>query len=307
MMRDHAIEAQDLTRWYGGRCVVDALDLSIPAGSLVGFLGRNGAGKSTTIRMLLGLVAPTRGISRVLGHDSRTLTPSVRSRIGYVAESHPVVPWMTVAEFGRYQADGQPRWRQDVFTGVLSHFDLLPSTQAKHLSRGERAGLSLACVLAADPELLILDDPTLGLDPVARHHLLEALIYLTRRSGRTILLSSHSIADVERIADRLLILDRGRLKAWCTVDDFRAKVRCWRLAYAGDPPAAPMLPGLLRIRRDPGSLEVTLVNQTPDAAAIAALARANSAREIPLTLEEAFIAYVGERREARRFLDGGAA
>lgn len=306
-MTSYAIEAEDLTRWYGSRCVVDGVDLTIPAGSLVGFLGRNGAGKSTTIRMLLGLVAPTRGSCRVLGHDSRTLLPAVRARIGYVAESHPVVPWMTVAEFGRYQADGQPRWRDDVFRGVLSHFEIAPGTRARHLSRGERAGLSLACVLAADPELLILDDPTLGLDPVARHHLLEALIYLTRRSGRTILFSSHNIADVERIADRLLILDRGRLKAWCTVDGFRAAVRCWRLEFAGEPPATLTLPGLLRLRRDPAALEVTLVNQEADAAAIAALTGAAVAREVPQTLEEAFIAYVGDRREARRFLEGGAA
>jgi ABC-2 type transport system ATP-binding protein len=183
-MSDLAIETRDLTRWYGGRCVVDALDLAVPAGSLVGFLGRNGAGKSTAIRMLLGLVAATRGSARVLGYDSASLPPEARARIGYLAESHPVVPWMTAAEFGRYQADGQPRWRDEVFRGVLSHFDIAPGTRAKHLSRGERAGLCLACVLAADPELLILDDPTLGLDPVARHHLLEALVYLTRRAGR---------------------------------------------------------------------------------------------------------------------------
>jgi len=302
-----AIESHDLTRWYHGRCVVDGLSMRIPDGKLVGFLGRNGAGKSTTIRLLLGLIAPTRGWCTVLGQHSRSLEPAVRGRIGYLAESHPVVPWMTAAQFGSYQSYGQPRWRASIFTSVLSHFDITPSTKSGHLSRGERAGLTLACVLAADPEVLILDDPTLGLDPVARMHLLEALVYLTRRTGRTILLSSHNIQDIERMADTLLIIDHGRQKAWCSIDTFRTAVQRWRLTYSGAPPVLPDLPGLLQVRRDPTSYEITLANSSSTGPELASMTGADSAQSVELTLEEAFVAFVGERRDARRFLDDGAA
>jgi len=147
LLGENVIEARGLTRYFGGRCVVDTLDLAVPRGCIFGFLGRNGAGKSTTIRMLLGLLAPTRGSASVLGFDSRALPPDVRARIGYLAEGHHVYGWMSVAECGRFQSAFYPRWNDRVFQSVLSHFGLKETARAGDLSRGERAGLCLALTL----------------------------------------------------------------------------------------------------------------------------------------------------------------
>jgi ABC-2 type transport system ATP-binding protein len=186
MIESTVIRTRGLTKYFGAKCAVRDLDLEVPRGCVFAFLGRNGSGKSTTIRLLLGLLQPDRGSSTVLGCDSRALTPEMRARIGYLTEEHQLYDWMTVSQAGSFQAGFYPRWNNRIFRGVLDHFGLKVETKVKHLSRGMRAGLCLALTLAPDPELLILDDPALGLDPVARRSLVESMIYLTRRSDRTI-------------------------------------------------------------------------------------------------------------------------
>jgi ABC-2 type transport system ATP-binding protein len=209
---DAVIEARGLTRYFGSRKVVDSLSMRVPRGSVFAFLGRNGSGKTTTIRMLLGLLDPTRGSSRILGHDSRHLPPVARARVGYIAESHPLYDGLTVRELGAYQSRFYPRWNERIFRTVVDHFRLGADVKGGKLSRGERAGLSLAVTLAPEPELLILDDPALGLDPVARRALLESMLYFTRASGRTIFFSSHLLDDVERVADHIAVIDRSVLR-----------------------------------------------------------------------------------------------
>src|SRR5205823_2281512 len=155
-----------------------------------------------------------------------------------------------------FQSSFYPRWNQKTFLGVAGHFGLKPEARVKDLSRGERAGLCLALTLAPDPELLILDDPTLGLDPVARRSLMESMIYLTRRSERTIFFSSHDLANVERVADYLAILDQSILRACCSVETFRSRVQQVRLRFAALPPALPKIPGLLQALRTEGELRL---------------------------------------------------
>lgn len=293
---DFAIETQGLTRYYGARRVVAPLDLRVPRGTIVGFLGRNGAGKSTTIRMLLGLVPPTRGSATVLGHDCTALPPEARARIGYLAEGHPVYGGMRVEECGRFQSRFYPRWNDEIFRGVVAHFGLKRTALAGDLSRGERAGLCLALTLAPEPELLILDDPALGLDPVARRSLLQSMLYVTRRADRTILFSSHLLSDVERVADRIAVLDGGVLRANCTLDTFRRRVRQYVLHFPDTAPPLPPVPGLLHSFRAGREIVLTLAN--PDAATDRLLAGLGAERieTVPLGLEEAFIDYLGERR-----------
>src|SRR3954465_14031937 len=167
-MSDFAIQTSHLTRYFGRKRVVFDLNLAVPRGSIFGFLGRNGSGKTTSLRMILGLLSPPWGSSTGLGHDSQRLPPAVRARIGYLAEGHPVFGWMRVQDAQAYQSRFYPRWNRELFHSVLEFFRVDPKTRAKNLSRGERAGLCLAMVLAPEPDLLILDDPAIGLDPVAR-------------------------------------------------------------------------------------------------------------------------------------------
>ena len=295
------IRTSGLTRYYGKKCVVNQLNLEIPRGLVFGLLGRNGAGKTTVIRMLLGLLEPTRGGATILGHDCGKLTPEIRERIGYLAEGHHVYGWMTVRECGKFQSAFYANWNDDLFFKIVRHFRLDEGAAAGRLSRGQRAGLCLALTLAPEPELLVLDDPALGLDPVARRSLLESIVFVTRGAGRTILFSSHLLSDVERVADRIAVIDRGLLKAECTVDQFRAHVRQFVLNFPGVPPPLPKLPGLLYSFRTEGEVTATFANANGIEEQLRKIT--DDVEETPLGLEDAFIAYVGERGEKTFFLD----
>src|SRR5262249_38598159 len=186
-----AIRPYRLTKWYGGRKVVDSLDLRVPRGAVYGLLGRNGAGKSTTLKMLTGMVRPDHGRATLLGQDVATLPAATRARIAYLAEGHPLYPWMTVREAVAFTLPFYPDADQTVVDQVLDHFGLPPRAKIGRLSKGQRAQVSLALAIAPDPELLILDDPTLGLDTNVRRDFLESMIQIIQRRGRTILFSSH--------------------------------------------------------------------------------------------------------------------
>jgi ABC-2 type transport system ATP-binding protein len=296
------IEIDHLTKYYGPREIVRDLSLTVPAGATYGFLGRNGMGKTTTIRILLGLEDPTRGRTAIFGEDSRRLRPETRARIGYLPEGHHVYGWMTVRECGRFQASYFPNWNQDIFETVITHFRLTPKMKAAHLSRGQRAGLCLALTLAPEPELLVLDDPALGLDPVARRSLLQSMLYVTRRPDRTILFSSHLLSDVERVADRIVVLDGGVLRADCTVELFRERLRHYVLKFRDTPPPAPAIPGLLESFRTDHELALTIANGTAETEAQLAALEPESLEPVEMTLEDAFISYVGERGEKTFFV-----
>ena len=301
-MTDAVIETDRLTRYFGKKCAVDSLNLAIPRGCVLALLGRNGSGKTTTIRMLLGLIQPTRGSAKILGHDSQSIPPAVRASIGYIAETHPLYGWMRIKQAGDFQSAFYPRWNGKIFSAVLDHFRLSPAARINHLSRGERAGVSLALTLAPQPTLLLLDDPALGLDPVARRSLLESILYVTRNQDRTILLSSHMLSDVERVADRIVVLDRSILRVNAAIDFFRNHIRQYLLTFAGAAPSVPAIPGLLSSRRDYHELRVVLANPTDQSVATLRSLNPASMGEIPLTLEDAVIGYLGDRGERTFFL-----
>ena len=291
------IHTRDLTKYFGAKCAVNSLDLAVPRGCVFAFLGRNGSGKSTTIRMLLGLLPPDRGESSLLGCNSRALTPDIRARIGYLTEEHQVYGWMTVRQAGEFQAAFYSRWNEKIFRGVMDHFGLDPKARVRHLSRGMRAGLCLALTLAPDPDLLILDDPALGLDAVARRSLVESMIYLTRRSDRTIFFSSHHLADVERVADYLAVVDYSVLRACCPLEKFRNSIHEVQMRFDGAPPKLPSIPGLLQAFRTEHELRVTFVNYNEATEQALRALGPMSLETVALGLEDAFIRYLGERGE----------
>jgi len=303
-MSENVIEMRSLTRYFGRKRAVYALDLGVPHGCVFGFLGRNGSGKTTAIRMLLGLLEPTRGSASLLGHDSRRLPPEVRARVGYLAEGHHVPGWMRVRECGRFQGRFYPQWNEDVFQGILKYFRLDPNSRAKDLSRGERAGLCLALILAPEPEVLVLDDPALGLDPVARRALLESMVYVTRHASRTIFFSSHFVGDVERVADRIAILDDGQLRACCTMEEFRSRVRRIVLRFPSRPPELPAIPGLLTSLRTERELALTIANYNGQTEELVSQLGAEHIEQVPIDLEDTFISYLDRRGERTFFLQG---
>jgi ABC-2 type transport system ATP-binding protein len=302
--REPVIQTKGLTRFFGGKCAVDSLAFSVPRGSVFAFIGRNGAGKTTTIRMILGLLEPTRGSSSILGYDSAGLPPEGRARIGYMAEGHPVYGWMRVSQCEGFQRGFYAHWNHDIFAAVIDYFAIDPRTKAGHLSHGQRAGLHLAMTLAIEPEVLMLDDPATGLDPAARRSLLEAMIFFTRSRERTIFFSTHLLDDVERVADQVAVLDYSVLRACCSVDTFRDRVRRLSVRFPGALPRdLPAIPGLLRLTRDENELNLIVSNPNGQTQRILQSLGAEAVDEQPISLEDALIAYVGRQGKKNLFLN----
>jgi len=292
-----AIVTQGLTKYYGRRCVVNSLNLRVPAGSVYGLLGRNGSGKSTTIKMLMGFVRPDRGSARLLDEDVSSLTPATRARIAYIAEGHPFLRWMTINEAVRFTRSFYSHWNSELLDQILDHFALPRRAKIRRLSNGQRAQVSLALAVAPDPELLILDDPTLGLDTVVRRDFLESVIQIIQREGRTILISSHILADVERVADRIGILVDGVLRVDCPTDYFKLSLRKVVLEFTGDPPHFPACEGLVNTWRVGNRLEVAIVGFGARHEQLIESLEPTAVDVLELNLEDAFIEYTrGPRR-----------
>ena len=233
MMSPNVIETDGLTKWYGSFAAVSDLSLQVEKGSVTGFLGQNGAGKSSTIRMLLGMMRPTRGGGRVLGHDITDPVASVemRQRIGYVAEDKRLYDYMTVGQLIEFTRPFFPAWRREVERELLDEFRLPLDRPVKKLSKGMRTQTALLVTFARGADLLILDEPTEGLDPVATEKVLQ-LVVRASADGTSVFFSSHQIAEVEQVADRVLMIDRGRLVLDTTVDAVKEKFRRVRAVYA---------------------------------------------------------------------------
>lgn len=285
------IAIERLTKHYGQRRVVDVVNLRVPAGCVYGFLGRNGAGKSTLIKMLLGMVHPDAGHATLLGEDISQLRPETRGRIAYLAEGHPIYRWMTVAEAIRFNRPFYTVWHDHFLSAILDHFQIPRRQKIGRLSNGQRAQVSLALALAPDPELLILDDPTLGIDTVVRREFLESMIHLIQRKGRTIFFSSHILGDVERVADRIGIVMDGVLRVDCPTDHFTSSLRRVVLEFTGSVPEFPSCPGLVSQRQIGGKLELIVVNYGQEQAALVESLRPESVEVLDMNLEDAFIAY----------------
>ncbi len=293
MTNPYAIETNDLTKYYGTSAAVDHLNLKIPYGSIYGLLGRNGAGKSTTIRMLLNFARPTCGTCSIAGCDSQQLTPELLTKIGYINEGHKLYGSMKIKEIQQYQAAFFPdTWNSKLFDEMIDFFELSKNKKIKKLSNGQRAQVSLALTLAPDPEILIMDDPTLGLDVVVRRQFLEGMIKLIQRKGRTILFSSHILSDVERVADHIAIIDQGRLRADCTTEEFRSAVRKLIIHFDNTPPQEMNIPGLLHHRCNEHIIEAILIAPPEDA--LNQWCKDNNANihsEVEMSLEDQFIEY----------------
>ena len=297
-----AIVTRGLTKYYGRRAVVNSLDLRVPAGAVYGLLGRNGSGKSTTIKMLLGFVRPDRGRATLLGQDAAALPPATRAKVAYIAEGHPFLRWMTVAEAIRFTRAFYPHWNDELLDQILDHFALPKRAKIRRLSNGQRAQVSLALAVAPDPELLVLDDPTLGLDTVVRRDFLESLIQIIQRDGRTILISSHILADVERVADRIGILIDGVLRVDCPTDYFKQSLRKIVLEFPSQPPPLPACDGLVSSWRVGNRLELVVVGYGPRHERLIESLEPTSSDVIELNLEDAFIEYTrGPRRNLPLF------
>jgi ABC-2 type transport system ATP-binding protein len=302
-MTDMVLETQGLTKYYGSTLALDNMAVKISRGCICGFVGRNGSGKTTAIKLMLGFLKPTAGLSSLLGCDSQQLTPQIRQRIGYVSEGHRLIRWMAIAEIAKFQSTFFPsQWDDKFFWEMIDYFGLSKKQRIKNLSTGERAQVSLALALAPNPELLVMDDPTLGLDAAIRRQFLQGMIQLIMHQGRTIFFSSHILGDVERVADRLLVIDKGVIRADCSLEQFRKMVKKVRFVFSQLPPAKIDIDGLLHRRASQNELELVLVGTADEKIAEwAKSAGAANYQAVNMNLEDQFIEYTAPVGQTKLF------
>ena len=205
------ITANGLEMRFPGCEALRGIDLNVPSGSVFALLGENGAGKTTLIRILTGFQNPSAGQCTVCGMDPSKDSLEIRRRIGYVSDQPALYDWMRVDEIGWFTASFYPEGYLERYSESIGHFEVPRNRKIKHLSKGQRAKVALALALAHDPELLILDEPTSGLDPHVRREFMESMVDRAV-TGRTVLISSHQISEVERVADMVAIIHQGKVR-----------------------------------------------------------------------------------------------
>jgi ABC-type multidrug transport system ATPase subunit len=286
-MSDWAIHTQGLAKHYGRTRAVDGLDIRVPHGAVYAFLGRNGAGKTTTIKTLLGLARPTSGTAEVLGYDIRKDTVSILSRTGFVPETKQLFDSLTPAQLVHFNKGYFPLWSDQLVTRYAELFEIPMDTRFGKLSLGNKTKVCHLLALCQGADLLILDEPTSGLDPVITDVLLRVLVEDHVSEGRTVFLSSHHLAEVERIADWVGVIEKGKILLETRLEDIRQNFRLIRAA--GELAPALNVPNLVATERA-GNFWSFMVSRDAEEFAAGLRARGMTVLEIsPVGLGEVFL------------------
>ncbi len=300
--QDIAFSASGLTRYFGNKPIVKQCSFSIPRGTVTGLLGLNGTGKTTTIRMLMGFLPPTRGSSAILGVDSQSLCATDRSRIGYTVEGHFLYNWMSVEECERFQSGTFAKWNGNQFRETIERFGIQSQSRIRNLSRGQRAGVSLALTLCTFPEVLVLDDPALGLDPVSRQALNETILEFVESGDRTVLLSSHLLDDIERIADRIMVMVDGRLVVDSTIESLLSRLSTCTLETDEDTTQLGAIPGLVHSRRIGRRWTISVLDMNAESDAALSRLGCQALDRTPSAFNDAMMAYLSRSRGSSSFI-----
>jgi len=274
---------------------LDNLSLDLEAGEVMGFVGPNGAGKSTTLRLAMGMIAPDAGEIRLMGHAIPAAQAAAKRDVGYVSADMRLLPQTTFGWHMDFMKSIYPEWDGSYAATLVKRFNLRPEQNARSLSLGERVKAVLLLALARRPRLLILDEPTTGLDPVARHEVISEFMDVLQDDGRSILFSSHNTVDVERISDRITFIDRGRIVESSNKEDFLDR---WRRIHVQLPAGAslPELPNIVGRVIDGQFVTLTTDRYCEGLRALIG----PHVREVQrMNLEEIFVANVMHHREVR--------
>lgn len=294
-MSTPALAFEGVTRRFGRTLALDRVDLQVAAGSVLGVIGRNGAGKTTSLRLALGTLWPDGGRIRTLGLDPSESRREVATRAALISEESALYPWMTVAETIRFAAALHPRWDPATAKRLQEALELDPRPKVSALSRGTRAKLSLLLAVSPRPELLLLDDPTAGLDPLVRREVLDGILDAVAEEGGAVMYATHLIHDVERVADRIVVLDGGRIRLEGDLDDLKGRIRRARAVFDDGARLVADVPGRIQSDADGRVLTVTADAGNGD---LERALRAAGAREVTietLPLEEILVALLKAR------------
>jgi len=290
-----AIRVAGLTKRYGPKAALSAVDLAVPRGSFFAVLGPNGAGKTTLMRCLTGLIRPDAGAGEVLGEPLGPGYPplALKPRIGYVSQTQALPERMTARELIAFCRGLHPRWDDRSARRYLDLFRLPGALPVRQMSTGMRAQLALTLVMGGGPELLILDEPTLGLDPLSRHQYLQVLLADSLETGCTVFLSSHDLYQIERLADRVAILVDGRVVVADGLDELKEREKRVRVAGSVNEAALHGVAGVRRAVREPvGWLLYASGDRGALEQAVRVLPGVTGVQVLDQSLEEIFISYV---------------
>lgn len=257
---DYALQTRALYKSFSGCKAVDGLDLAVPAGSIFGLIGPNGAGKSTLIQMLIGIIRPDSGEAFMLGRSIREKDGGIRNQVGYVPDMPIMYPSFSVAEMYRLGSKLYSGWDWQRCRDLHHSFDLPAAGRIRSLSRGQKVQVALVMALALRPRLLLLDEPTAGLDPVVRWAFLHTIIEEAASRGTTIFYSTHNLNDLEQSADHIAAIHRGRLLFSRSLDELKESMHRLQLVFEGQPPgeAIASLPGLLAWQSSGKAVTITI-------------------------------------------------
>lgn len=297
---EQPIVVTGLTRMFGKNAALRNVDLSVSRGRVFGLVGENGAGKTTLIKHLTGSLEAQQGSVRVFGRDPVKDPEGVLGRIGYLSEERDLPHWMRVDELIHYTEAFYPDWDVSYAEELRRVFRLDASAKVKELSQGQRAKAALLTALAYRPPLLLLDEPSSGLDPVVRRDILGAIIRTAADEGRTVLFSSHLLDEVERVADDVAMIHEGEVVMCAPLEDIRAGHHCVTLRFSEPPPKRPHLPGALSIEGESGRWTALCEGELDELHAAAKAMGCEIFEEAPPNLEDIFVARAGVDRAALR-------
>lgn len=299
-MSKAVIQIEGLEVSYGRTKVLSSVNFEVPAGSIFGFLGVNGAGKTTTIKTLLGLLRAERGTCRILGMDVKKEVMQIRRKVGYMAEDQRMYGWMTVGQIIKWISNFYPEWDRKFSDHLVNVLNLPKAAKVKNLSKGQNSRLALLLALGHRPEVVILDDPTLGLDPIARKDFLRYVIGLLQSNKVTVFFSSHLLYEIEPVADCVAILHDGKIIKSSKTYELRESVRRFVLADT-EKVNVKQFSGLLDVTGNGQRMAITLEDCDESKRAAVKNCGATLVRETALNLDEIFEAYViGNRGERIR-------
>ncbi|HEY3915261.1 MAG TPA: ABC transporter ATP-binding protein, partial [Verrucomicrobiae bacterium] len=290
---DAAVAITDLSRRFETKTVLDNVSLYVPKGGIFGLVGENGAGKTTLIKHILGLLKAEAGTVRVFGSDPVADPVGVLGRIGYLSEQPDLPGWMRVEELLRYTKAFYPKWDSAYAKQMLQQFGLNPAQRLSTLSKGQTAKAGLIAAQAHRPDLLLLDEPSSGLDPLVRRDILEAVIRTVADEGRTVFFSSHLLEEIERVSDHIAMVHHGKIVLSGSLDEIKAQHLRFILHFKNAQEAAPVIAGALNVSGKGKEWSVMCNGARQELPAIAAKLDAQIVDEHAPSLNEIFVAHAG--------------
>lgn len=289
----NAIEIRNIRHTYGKKVVLDDFSLDVKEGEAIALLGQNGAGKTTLIQMMTGLLQPDSGTISIFGRNPFDVSSGFIPGVSFVSEKRGIFPWMTVGDTLKFARGMTPEWDPSEEKKLLSHLKLRLDQKTVHLSRGEHGKLVLLVALASKPKLLIMDEPTEGLDPLVRRTFMKQLIDLMLEDGKTVFYSTHEMQEAERLAGKVAIIVDGKMEVFDEMNCIKSRHRKIQAMLAKDA-AVPEIPGACNVRRWDEKVYMDVMNWSDDIPAILKKAGFENIEVLPADLEDVFCMFAGK-------------